>query len=85
MKKNYVMVEDTEPGRRDAHGNSGDGLVGRYGTCSKCEKFKVVGPLDAEPKERRCITPAAMQRLPERDRLYGCEAQRGPRPNKKVR
>lgn len=67
------------------HGNAGDGLSGRFGTCSACgRRNKVVGPIEVAPEERRCIMPRGVARLPEEQRpASGCDAQRGPRPGKR--
>lgn len=66
----------------DTHGNAGDGMNGRYGTCSACGRTnKVVGPLTAPPDERRCVMPRLVGFLPIEQRPEtGCDAQRGPRP-----
>lgn len=64
----------------DDHGVSGDGLSGKYGSCTDCKRTnKVVGFSTGT-----CIMPRLVFHLSENQRpANGCEAQRGTRPPKK--
>jgi hypothetical protein len=61
----------------DTHGNAGDGIDGRYGTCTECGRSnKVVGR-----ESSHCVMPRMVAALPADQRpASGCDAQRGPRP-----
>lgn len=65
----------------DDHGLAGDGIVGKFGTCTDCKRTNKVVTRSPEP---RCIMPRLVGFLPENQRpVNGCEAQRGTRPPKK--
>lgn len=88
MSKTWEKIKERAALRRtarenviDAHGLSGDGLLGRIGTCSVCKrKNKTVGPLNAKPGEERCIIPSKYRALIDKGEAEvqtGCELQKG--------
>lgn len=72
----------------DAHGLSGNGVLGRIGKCSVCKRDnKTVGPLSAPSERQKCIVPieyAAQVAKGKAEIKTGCEIQRGSRPGELV-
>lgn len=66
----------------DDKGNAGDGSVGKFGTCTECNRRNKVVTLGPKP---RCVMPRMVEALDEDKRPdSGCDAQRGPRPTRKA-